>query len=235
MARRRPPRSVLPRAFAHLDLQRQQRLGAPEIVYGAGKTVSQIAAIIRRLHSARQPVLTTRVDSIKARKLRRLFPKGKYHPSAQTFTLPLGKTKPPTHPSLQVAICAAGTSDHPVAEEAFVTLQFLGHRPTRFYDIGVAGLHRTIQHLDALRKHHALLVVAGMEAALPSVLGGLIRTPLIAVPTSVGYGAHLKGITALLGMLNSCAPGITVVNIDNGFGAAYSIHRMALSRDIHSR
>ena len=234
MARRRPPRSVLPRAFAHLDLQRQQRLGAPEIVYGAGKTVSQIAAIIRRLHSARQPVLTTRVDSIKARQLRRLFAKGKYHPSAQTFTLPLAKTKPPTHPSLQVAICAAGTSDHPVAEEAFVTLQFLGHRPTRFYDIGVAGLHRTIQHLDALRKHHALLVVAGMEAALPSVLGGLIRTPLIAVPTSVGYGAHLKGITALLGMLNSCAPGITVVNIDNGFGAAYSIHRMALSRDIHS-
>jgi NCAIR mutase (PurE)-related protein len=235
MARRRPPRSVLPRAFAHLDLERQQRLGAPEIVYGAGKTVSQIAAIIRRLHSARQPVLTTRVDSAKARQLRRLFPKAKYHPSAQTFTLPLSKTKPPTHPSLQVAICAAGTSDHPVAEEAFVTLQFLGHRPTRFYDIGVAGLHRTIQHLDALRKHHALLVVAGMEAALPSVLGGLIRTPLIAVPTSVGYGAHLKGITALLGMLNSCAPGITVVNIDNGFGAAYSIHRMALSRDIHSR
>jgi len=235
MARRRPPRSVLPRAFAHLDLQRQQRLGAPEIVYGAGKTVSQIAAIIRRLHSARQPILTTRVDAIKGRQLRRLFPKGKYHPSARTFILTLHKTKLPTHPSLHVAICAAGTSDHPVAEEAFVTLQFLGHRPTRFYDIGVAGLHRTIQHLDALRKHHALLVVAGMEAALPSVLGGLIRTPLVAVPTSVGYGAHLKGITALLGMLNSCAPGITVVNIDNGFGAAYSIHRMALSQAIHFR
>lgn len=235
MARRRPPRSVLPRAFAHLDLERQQRLGAPEIVYGAGKTVSQIAAIIRRLHSAWQPVLTTRVDSVKARQLRRLFPKGKYHTSARTFTLPLSKTKASTYPSLQVAICAAGTSDHSVAEEAFITLQFLGHRPNRFYDIGVAGLHRTIQHLDALRKHHALLVVAGMEAALPSVLGGLIRTPLVAVPTSVGYGAHLKGITALLGMLNSCAPGITVVNIDNGFGAAYSIHRMALSQAIHSR
>ncbi len=234
MARRRPPRSVLPRAFAHLDLERQQRLGAPEIVYGAGKTVSQIAAIIRRLHFARQPVLTTRVDSVKARQLRRLFPKGKYHTSARTFTLPLSKTKASTYPSLQVAICAAGTSDHSVAEEAFITLQFLGHRPNRFYDIGVAGLHRTIQHLDALRKHHALLVVAGMEAALPSVLGGLIRTPLVAVPTSVGYGAHLKGITALLGMLNSCAPGITVVNIDNGFGAAYSIHRMALSQAIHS-
>ena len=235
MARRRPPRSVLPRAFAHLDLQRQQRLGAPEIIYGAGKTVSQIASIIRRLHSACQPVLTTRVDAIKGRQLRRLFPKGKYHPSARTFSLPLRKTKTPKHPSLQVAICAAGTSDHSVAEEAFVTLQFLGHHPTRFYDIGVAGLHRTIQHLDTLRKHHALIVVAGMEAALPSVLGGLVRIPLVAVPTSVGYGAHLKGITALLGMLNSCAPGITVVNIDNGFGAAYSIHRMALSQDMHPR
>ena len=153
----------------------------------------------------------------------------------RTFTLPLSKTKASTYPSLQVAICAAGTSDHPVAEEAFVTLQFLGHRPTRFYDIGVAGLHRTIQHLDALRKHHALLVVAGMEAALPSVLGGLIRTPLIAVPTSVGYGAHLKGITALLGMLNSCAPGITVVNIDNGFGAAYSVHRLSVSLNLLPR
>lgn len=234
MARRRPPQAVLPRAFAHLDLQRQERLGAPEIIYGAGKTVAQIAAIIRRLSSARQSVLTTRVDSVKARQLRRLFPKGKYHSSARTFTLAQPKAKAPQHPSLLVAICAAGTSDHPVAEEAFVTLQFLGHRPARFYDIGVAGLHRTIQHLDALRQHHALLVVAGMEAALPSVLGGLLRTPLIAVPTSVGYGAHLKGITALLGMLNSCAPGLTVVNIDNGFGAAYAIHRIALSQSLHS-
>jgi NCAIR mutase (PurE)-related protein len=210
MARRRPISPVLPRAFAHLDLSRQKRLGAPEIIYGAGKTAPQIAAIIRKLRSASQPALATRVDSKKAQYLRRLFPKGKYHPSAQAFTLPSGRPH-------------------------YVTLQFLGHRPTRFYDIGVAGLHRTIQNLDALRKHHALIVVAGMEAALPSVLGGLIGTPLIAVPTSIGYGAHLKGITALLGMLNSCAPGITVVNIDNGFGAAYSVHRLSVSLNLLPR
>jgi len=179
--------------------------------------------------------LATRVDPKKAQHLRRLFPKAKYYPAAQAFILQSNRPRSATHPSLQVAICAAGTSDHPVAEEAFVTLQFLGHRPTRFYDIGVAGLHRTIQHLDDLRKHHALIVVAGMEAALPSVLGGLIGTPLIAVPTSVGYGAHLKGITALLGMLNSCAPGITVVNIDNGFGAAYSVHRLSISLNLLPR
>jgi pyridinium-3,5-biscarboxylic acid mononucleotide synthase len=235
MARRRPLSPVLPRAFAHLDLSRQKRLGAPEIIYGAGKTSSQIAAIIRKLRSASQPALATRVDPKKAQHLRRLFPKAKYYPAAQAFILQSNRPRSATHPSLQVAICAAGTSDHPVAEEAFVTLQFLGHRPTRFYDIGVAGLHRTIQHLDDLRKHHALIVVAGMEAALPSVLGGLIGTPLIAVPTSVGYGAHLKGITALLGMLNSCSPGITVVNIDNGFGAAYSVHRLSISLNLLPR
>lgn len=235
MARRRPLSPVLPRAFAHLDLSRQKRLGAPEIIYGAGKTSSQIAAIIRKLRSASQPALATRVDPKKAQHLRRVFPKGKYYPAAQAFILQSNRPRSATHPSLQVAICAAGTSDHPVAEEAFVTLQFLGHRPTRFYDIGVAGLHRTIQHLDALKKHHALIVVAGMEAALPSVLGGLIGTPLIAVPTSVGYGTHLKGITALLGMLNSCAPGVTVVNIDNGFGAAYSVHRLSISLNLLPR
>ncbi len=235
MARRRPLSPVLPRAFAHLDLSRQKRLGAPEIIYGAGKTSSQIAAIIRKLRSASQPALATRVDPKKAQHLRRLFPTAKYYPAAQAFILQSNRPRSATHPSLQVAICAAGTSDHPVAEEAFVTLQFLGHRPTRFYDIGVAGLHRTIQHLDDLRKHHALIVVAGMEAALPSVLGGLIGNPLIAVPTSVGYGAHLKGITALLGMLNSCAPGITVVNIDNGFGAAYSVHRLSISLNLLPR
>lgn len=230
MANRRLSRALLPRAFAELDLQRQQRLGAPEIIYGAGKTVLQIAAITRRLHAEKQPVLVTRVESVKARPLCRLFPKGKYHSAARTFTLAASSPPRTLTPSLQVAICAAGTSDHPVAEEAFVTLQFLGHRPERFYDIGVAGLHRTLRHLPKLQSVDALIVVAGMEAALPSVLGGLLRNPLIAVPTSVGYGAHLQGLTAFLGMLNSCAPGVTVVNIDNGFGAAYAVHRLALSR-----
>jgi len=230
MANRRPSRALLPRAFAELDLQRQRRLGAPEIIYGAGKTVPQIAAIIRRLHAEKQPVLVTRVEAAKARPLRRLFPKAKYHSSARTFTLSTPHHRRSSSPSLHVAICAAGTSDHPVAEEAFVTLQFLGLRPERFYDIGVAGLHRTLRHLPKLQTVDALIVVAGMEAALPSVLGGLLRHPLIAVPTSVGYGAHLQGLTAFLGMLNSCAPGVTVVNIDNGFGAAYAVHRLALSQ-----
>ena len=227
MASRRHPRTFLPRAFAEVDLQRHHRLGAPEIIYGAGKTAPQIAAIARRLFQEGQPVLVTRVDEIKAKKLRQILPRGKFHPHAKAFTLDsrrkAGRGKP-----LRVGICAAGTSDHPVAEEAFVTLEFLGHRPARFYDIGVAGLHRTLRRLPEIRGQDALIVVAGMEAALPSVLGGLVRQPLVAVPTSVGYGAHLQGLTAFLGMLNSCAPGITVVNIDNGFGAAYAVHRLSL-------
>jgi len=227
MALRRHPRTFLPRAFAEVDLQRHHRLGAPEIIYGAGKTVPQIAAIARRLLKENQPVLVTRVDENKAKKLRRLLPRGKFHPHARTFTLASGRKTGRGRP-LRVGICAAGTSDHPVVEEAFVTLEFLGHRPARFYDIGVAGLHRTLRRLPEIRGQDALIVVAGMEAALPSVLGGLVRQPLVAVPTSVGYGAHLQGLTAFLGMLNSCAPGITVVNIDNGFGAAYAIHRLSL-------
>lgn len=227
MASRRHPRTFLPKAFAEVDLDRRHRLGAPEIIYGAGKTVPQIAAIARKMLSAKQSVLVTRVDGPKGRQLRRKFPRGSYHPHARTFTVAAGKKK--VLRPLQVGICAAGTSDHPVAEEAFVTLEFLGHRPSRFYDIGVAGLHRTLRRLGEIRRQDALIVVAGMEAALPSVLGGLVRQPLVAVPTSVGYGAHLHGLTAFLGMLNSCAPGITVVNIDNGFGAAYAIHRLSLA------
>jgi NCAIR mutase (PurE)-related protein len=227
MATRRHPRTFLPKAFAEVDLQRHHRLGAPEIIYGAGKTVPQIAAIARKLASEKQPVLITRIDGKKARRLRRALPRGSYHPHARAFTL--GKFQAKEARRMRVAVCAAGTSDHPVAEEAFVTLEFLGHRPSRFYDIGVAGIHRTFRRLQEIRRHDALIVVAGMEAALPSVLGGLVRHPLVAVPTSVGYGAHLQGLTAFLGMLNSCAPGITVVNIDNGFGAAYAIHRLALA------
>jgi len=226
MATPRQPRTFLPKAFAEVDLHRCHRLGAPEIIYGAGKTVSQIVAIARRLLSEKQPVLITRVDDQKGRKLKRAFPRGCYHSHARTFTV--GKFRAKDSRRMHVAVCAAGTSDHPVAEEALVTLEFLGHRPTRFYDIGVAGLHRTLRRLEEIRRHDALIVVAGMEAALPSVLGGLVRHPLVAVPTSVGYGAHLQGLTAFLGMLNSCAPGITVVNIDNGFGAAYAIHRLSL-------
>ena len=234
MAKSRRRLTDLPKAFAEVDLDRLGRLGAPEIIYGAGKTVAQIQAISRRMLSQNQPVLVTRLDERKGKQLLRIFPKGKYHPAARTFSMKPNKIRPVRQAcSFRVAICAAGTSDHPVAEESFATLEFLGHRPCRFYDIGVAGLHRTLRHLPALRSHDALIVVAGMEAALPSVLGGLVGLPLVAVPTSVGYGAHLQGLTAFLGMLNSCAPGITVVNIDNGFGAAYAIHRLALAS--HSR
>ena len=230
MAKTRRHRTDLPKAFAEVDLDRLSRLGAPEIIYGAGKTVAQIQAISRRMLSQNQPVLVTRLDERKGKQLQRIFPKGKYHPAAHTLSLKPKKIRPVRRMhSFRVAICAAGTSDHPVAEESFATLEFLGHRPSRFYDIGVAGLHRTLRHLPALRSQDALIVVAGMEAALPSVLGGLVGLPLVAVPTSVGYGAHLQGLTAFLGMLNSCAPGITVVNIDNGFGAAYAIHRLALA------
>ena len=230
MAKLRRHLTDLPRAFAEVDLDRPNRLGSSEIIYGAGKTVPQIQAIARRMLSQNQPVLVTRLDEKKGKQLQRIFPRGKYHPAARTLTLHSAKSRPTKrYPSFRIAICAAGTSDHPVAEESYVTSEFLGHRPTRFYDIGVAGLHRTLRHLPSLRSHDALIVVAGMEAALPSVLGGLIGLPLVAVPTSVGYGAHLQGLTAFLGMLNSCAPGITVVNIDNGFGAAYAIHRLALA------
>ena len=229
MASPRHPRTFLPKAFAEVDLQRQRRLGAPEVIYGAGKTPSQIVAIARRLRADRQPVLVTRVDETKARQLKRQLPAGKYHPHARTFTV-IPSRRVRQGQGLRVGICAAGTSDHPVAEEAFVTLEFLGHRPARFYDIGVAGLHRTLRRLPEIRQQDALVVVAGMEAALPSVLGGLVGQPMVAVPTSVGYGAHLHGLTAFLGMLNSCAPGITVVNIDNGFGAAYAIHRLSRIR-----
>lgn len=233
MAKPRRRLTDLPKAFAEVDLDRLSRLGAPEIIYGSGKTVAQIRAISRRMLSQNQPVLVTRVDEKKGKQLRRIFPQGKYHSAARTLSLKPKKYRPVRQArSFRVAICAAGTSDHPVAEESFATLEFLGHRPTRFYDIGVAGLHRTLRHLPALRSHDALIVVAGMEAALPSVLGGLVGLPLVAVPTSVGYGAHLQGLTAFLGMLNSCAPGITVVNIDNGFGAAYAIHRLALTTNV---
>lgn len=235
MAKSRRNLTDLPQAFAEVDLDRARRLGVPEIIYGAGKTVPQIRAIARRMLSQNQPVLITRLDATKGRQLRKFFPVGKYHPTAHTMTLDTkARNRRREAPSMRVAICAAGTSDHPVAEESHATLEFLGHRPTRFYDIGVAGLHRTLRHLPALRSHDALIVVAGMEAALPSVLGGLVGLPLVAVPTSVGYGAHLRGLTAFLGMLNSCAPGITVVNIDNGFGAAYAIHRLALTSRRHT-
>lgn len=210
--------------FATVDLERQERCGASEVVFGQGKTAAQILKIARVLRKNNQPVLVSRLDSAKARILRKSLPGSVYHEAARMLALaPL----PQKSPAFSIAICAAGTSDLPVAEEAAVTAEFYGMKVTRVYDVGVAGLHRLFRRLPDLRAARIVIVVAGMEGALPSAVAGLIRQPVIAVPTSVGYGANFGGLAALLGMLNSCGSGVTVVNIDNGFGAAFAARRIA--------
>ncbi|MCU0770368.1 MAG: nickel pincer cofactor biosynthesis protein LarB [Verrucomicrobia bacterium] len=205
--------------FAQVDTHRALRKGFPEVIFGAGKTASQVVKIAARLARHGQPVLVTRVNVEQARALKRQFRKAVHHEIARCVTLekkPLAK-----RPGLIGIICA-GTSDLPVAEEAAVTAEVMGNRVERLFDVGVAGLHRILSRMDLLQRCRVLVVVAGMEGALPSVVGGLVDKPVIAVPTSVGYGASFGGIAALLGMLNSCASGVTVVNIDNGFGAGYA-------------
>jgi NCAIR mutase (PurE)-related protein len=209
--------------FAKVDLDRRRRCGASEVVYGPGKTAPQIIKIARTLRAAAQPVLITRLDPAKARRVRDALRGLRYDPQSRMGWI---GAHPPL-PSFRVGLCAAGTSDLPVAEEAARACAFFGLETVRFTDIGVAGIHRLLAQQDGLRACHALIVVAGMEAALPSVIGGLVDIPVIAVPTSVGYGWHMEGLTALLGMLNSCASGLAVVNIDNGFGAAYAALRVA--------
>lgn len=214
------PQALLPceadLGFARLDLDRQRRRGLAEVVYGAGKTPEQIIAIIRRLNAEGQNGCVTRVDPEVAVQLLAALPKGIYHEAARILTCdvcPLPRKRG------RIAVVCAGTSDIPVAEEAALIAERMGSCVERIYDVGVAGLHRLVKRLDALRAARVLVVVAGMEGALPSVVAGLVDRPVIAVPTSVGYGANLGGISALLGMLTSCASGVTVVNIDNGFGA----------------
>ncbi len=214
--KRPPPAAEADLGFARLDLERQTRRGLPEIVYGAGKTVDQIAAIVQRLNAEGQNAGVTRVTPEMAKGLLDLLPKAVYHASARMLTRDV---RPLPRPRGHVAVVCAGTSDIPVAEEAALTAERMGSRVDRMYDVGVAGLHRLVRRLDALRAARVLVVVAGMEGALPSVVAGLVDRPVIAVPTSVGYGASLGGLAALLGMLTSCASGVTVVNIDNGFGA----------------
>jgi hypothetical protein len=210
---------VLDMGFAQLDLHRTLRKGFPEVVYGAGKTPAQVAAIVTELASRERCVLVTRVGLEHARLIRRKFPKAVWHEQARCVTLEQkpGKKRPGV-----IAVLCAGTSDLPVAEEAAVTADIMGNQVTRYYDVGVAGLHRLLKPLEELQKANVLIVVAGMEGALPSVVAGLVSRPIIAVPTSVGYGANLGGLTPLFGMLNSCSSGVTVVNIDNGFGAGYA-------------
>jgi NCAIR mutase (PurE)-related protein len=204
--------------FANVDHHRPLRSGTPEVVLGSGKTLDQILAIVREIDAHGEPVLVTRVDEERGAELTRVIPEITYDATSRTAVL---ARKPiETRGWGPICVVTGGTSDIPVAEEAAVTAAFLGNQVTRLFDVGVAGVHRLLARKEVLEAASVVIVVAGMEGALPSVVGGLIGKPIIAVPTSVGYGASFGGIAALLGMLNSCAAGVTVVNIDNGFGAA---------------
>jgi NCAIR mutase (PurE)-related protein len=220
---------------AMLDHHRALRKGFPEVVYCAGKTDDQVADIFQRLAQRHSQVLGTRATMAQFDAAKRLVPDIQYHPLARTLYI----ERDPDRPKLPgIIVAAAGTSDLPVAEEAAMTLEVMGHAPQRIFDIGVAGLHRLLHHLPILQKANVIIAAAGMEGALPSVIAGLVSAPVIAVPTSVGYGASFHGLAALLAMLNSCASGITVVNIDNGFGAAYAaaiMNRRMSSSSPHSK
>jgi NCAIR mutase (PurE)-related protein len=212
---------------ARIDHHRTLRTGLPEVIYSAGKTPEQTAEIFSRMAATGADVLATRATPDHAAAITISVPGASYSETARTITL---RQSPPAEPLGHIAVLCAGTSDLPIAEEAAITAELFGCSVTRLYDIGVAGVHRLLAVLPQLAAAHAIIVCAGMEGALPSVVGGLVAVPVIAVPTSVGYGASFSGAAALLGMLNSCSPNVTVVNIDNGFGAAYSatlIARMA--------
>jgi len=212
--------------FATVDTDRPRRCGIPEVIYGAGKTPPQILDIAASLYDAGQPVLATRLSEEAADHLLKRWPDAQYNPVARTVVVRKDTPRLAGH----IAIVTAGTTDLPAAEEAAVTCAFMGAHVERYNDVGVAGIHRLMERLPAIREANVVIAVAGMEGALPSVLGGLLDKPLIALPTSVGYGMNLNGLAALLAMLNSCAAGITVVNVDNGFGAgvaAAMINRLA--------
>ena len=203
--------------YARIDTHRHIRQGFPEVIFGVGKTPAQIAAIAARIVGAGHSLLVTRATPEAFVAVRTVIADVTYHAEARAITRPAGDI-PPGRGTVLVA--CAGTSDLPVAEEAVVTAELMGNVVDRLYDVGVAGIHRLLRERDRLHAARVIIVVAGMEGALPSVVGGLVSVPVIAVPTSIGYGASFGGIAALLGMLNSCANGVSVVNIDNGFGAA---------------
>lgn len=213
-------RPVQELAYATVDTHRALRTGVPEVIYGAGKTPEQIAGILERLHSRGQDGLVTRITEEKAVFVMAALvgPTFEWAPRAGILVSRLGA--PPERVGA-IAVVSAGTSDEPVAEEAIVVATALGNEVVRITDVGVAGIHRILAQVEVLRQMRVVIVVAGMDGALPGVVAGLVRVPVIAVPTSVGYGAAFGGIAPLLTMLNACAPGVTVVNIDNGFGAAY--------------
>jgi len=203
--------------FAKVDHHRELRRGFPEVVYGLGKSDDQIVRIAREIVKKGGNLLVTRIEHATFKKLKKTLPKVQYNTAAKAATLTQKKAAPGKG---LIVVMTAGTSDVPVAEEAAVTCEMLGNAVARVYDVGVAGLHRLLGEYDTLRRARVLIVAAGMEGALPSVVAGLVAVPVVAVPTSVGYGASFKGVAALLAMLNSCPGGVAVVNIDNGFGAA---------------
>ena len=203
--------------FATIDTNRLQRTGLPEVIYASGKTVEQVAQIAERMYQNEIDVLATRATFEMFEAVKKLVPGVEYNELAKTITY---KHTAPEMGDSYIVVVAAGTSDMPVAEEAAVTARFLNNRVETVYDVGVAGIHRLFNKLDIIRGARVIIVVAGMEGALASVVGGLVDKPVIGVPTSIGYGANFNGLSALLSMLNSCASGVSVVNIDNGFGAA---------------
>ena len=232
-AGRLPPAAALDRlrhlpfedlAFARIDHHRALRQGQPEVVFCEGKTLEQVVAICERLETATGSFLGTRASEPVAAALQARFPRLVWNPVARTVLLSAPDAPAPA--GGPILVVSAGTSDLPVAEEAAVVAEAFGTRVERLIDVGVAGIHRLLAAGDALKQARVVIVVAGMEGALPSVVGGLVAVPVIAVPTSVGYGASFGGLAALLGMLNSCAAGVTVVNIDNGFGAAAAASRI---------
>ncbi|MBA3318990.1 MAG: nickel pincer cofactor biosynthesis protein LarB [Gemmatimonadales bacterium] len=234
-AGRLPPQAALDRlrhlpfedlTFARVDHHRALRQGHPEVVFCEGKTPEQVVSICERLAAMTGSFLGTRCSERHAAAVREAFPKAVWTPLARTIHLSPEGTAEPSTDAGTILVVSAGTSDLPVAEEAAVVAEVFGHRVERLADVGVAGIHRLFASGEALQEADVIIVVAGMEGALPSVIGGLVAAPVIAVPTSVGYGASFGGLAALLGMLNSCAAGVTVVNIDNGFGAAAAASRI---------
>jgi pyridinium-3,5-biscarboxylic acid mononucleotide synthase len=204
--------------FAKIDNHRQLRTGYPEVIFGQNKTSEQIEGIVKYMLTKDNNILVTRVASDVFEKIKKIAPKAEYHAMPRMISI---RNKTEKKPETHIAVVSAGTSDMSVSEEAAVTAELFDNDVKRYYDVGVAGIHRFYDKLSEIRRARVIVVVAGMEGALPSIVGGMVDKPVIAVPTSVGYGANFSGLSALLGMLTSCASGISVVNIDNGFGAGY--------------
>ena len=204
--------------FARIDHHRSIRQGFPEVIFGRGKTAKQIISIVEKMLARNHNILVTRTDEKVFRQIKRLTPLARFYPDSGLIAVFRDRT---LHGKGQILVISAGTADIPVAEEASVTAEIMGNTVSTLFDVGVAGLHRLLSQYKLLKKARVIVVVAGMEGALPSVVGGLVSVPVLAVPTSVGYGASFQGVAALLGMLNSCASNVTVVNIDNGFGAGF--------------